>query len=177
MAHQVGHLSPEYRALLHAAHAADPTWGTSAQVHADWISEVARAYKVRSILDYGCGKGVLADHLKVHPNTSLQQYDPGIDGFDVEPHPADMVVCLDVLEHVEPEHVEAVIKDLGALAVSVIVGTIANAEAIAILPDGRNAHLIVEQSEFWLPLLVRHMEIAIWQRHRGFFQFVAEPRK
>jgi hypothetical protein len=85
----------------------------------------------------------------------VQEYDPGIDGKEGMPKPCDLVVCTDVLEHVEPDKLEAVedhlfrICGMGALLV------IATRAANAILPDGRNAHLIVQPPAWWIDRINR----------------------
>jgi hypothetical protein len=109
------------------------------------------------VLDYGCGRGSLAEALKPH---RCQQYDPGIPGRDVLPKPSDVVVCTDVLEHVEPDKLESVLDHLARLTARAAYIVIATRPANAVLPDGRNAHLIVETPEWWLERLEQD---ARWQ--------------
>lgn len=64
-----------------------------------------------------------------------------------------MVVCTDVLEHIEPEYLEAVLDDIQRLSKKAAVVVVATREAMKSLPDGRNTHLIVEPYTWWLPKL------------------------
>lgn len=143
----MGTISESYKALLQRTHAESPGWGTTAYKVVDRIRRVI-APADRRILDYGCGKGSLKAILET-PDLTIVEYDPGIPGKDTPPEgPFDLVVCVDVLEHVEPEFVDAVLDDLFRLSdqVFVIVDTYA---AKKILPDGRNAHLSIAGSMWW----------------------------
>jgi hypothetical protein len=110
------------------------------------ISQVAAV----TVLDYGCGRGELA---KVLSPQRVSEYDPGIAGKDGMPKPCDLVVCTDVLEHIEPDRLGNVLDHLTVLAGKALYLVIATRPAQAVLPDGRNAHLIVRDAAFWLDKL------------------------
>lgn len=141
-------ISPQYKAGNRSVHANQPMWGASAP---RWLAHVlAHAAKTgsRSILDYGSGKGHLALHLRPL-GFDVREYDPGIPGKDGPPEPADMVACLDVLEHVEPEYLDNVLRDIDRLGTKGAFLAIALYPSGTIMPDGRNSHLIVEAPEWW----------------------------
>lgn len=101
------------------------------------------------ILDYGCGKRAL-EHAVKEKYTTL----PGLKwhGYtldDADPKPADLVTCTDVMEHVEPECVEAVLDHIQALAKSVVFFAIDTMPAVKNLPDGRNAHICLKPLQYW----------------------------
>lgn len=100
-----------------------------------------------SVLDYGCGQGrfkqVIAGEYPV------TEYDPAIAGKDARPKRADIVVCADVLEHIEPALIDNVISDLRNLTITTAILIIATGPSAKILADGRNAHLIVENAAWW----------------------------
>jgi hypothetical protein len=60
-----------------------------------------------------------------------------------------MVVCTDVLEHVEPEYLDNVLADIAGLTKQYAYFNISLMEAMKTLPDGRNAHLIVQPWQWW----------------------------
>lgn len=68
-------------------------------------------------LDYGCGKGTFME--RVRPLGLFGQitgYDPAVSQFAARPEgPSDIVTCLDVLDTVEPEYREAVLRDIASL--------------------------------------------------------------
>lgn len=100
-------ITPEYVEQLQKLHQ-DPTYGYGAKKHAAVVLKLSQAMKTYSIMDYGCGKGSLAANLPF----PIWEYDPAIPGKDSVPRPADLVVCLNVLEYVEPEMLDNVLGDL-----------------------------------------------------------------
>ena len=80
-----------------------------------------------------------------HP-LRIQHYDPAIPDWADAPEPCEMVACIDVLEHIEPELIGNVLDDLQRVTRSIGLFTMATMPAVKVLEDGRNAHLIVEPS-------------------------------
>lgn len=145
--YQAGDLvSGRYAAQLQALHARGK-WGADGAKHAADVADFAAQVGTETILDYGCGEQALA---KALAPTRVQGYDPGIPGREALPKPCDLVVCTDVLEHVEPERLDAVLDHIHRLAGKAAFLVIATRRAKAILPDGRNAHLIVQPGDWWL---------------------------
>ena len=85
-------------------------------------------------------------------------YDPAFPEYG-EPRPADLVCCIDVLEHIEPAFVENVLDDLQRVTAGVGVFTVDTGPAMKILPDGRNAHLILKPVAWWLPKFLDRFEL------------------
>ncbi len=100
-------------------------------------------------------------------------YDPAIEGLDDEPEPADLVVCGDVLEHIEPECLDAVLDDLKRCTVKAIFLTVATRPAKKTLSDGRNAHLIQQPAEWWLPKIMQRWELQAFHATVGEFAVFA----
>jgi hypothetical protein len=140
-------VSDAYRFQLQLKHART-RWGTSGQDHAPEILAFARQLGAETALDYGCGVGTLKPRLRPH-RLIVQEYDPGIRVRDRLPGPADLVVCTDVLEHVEPERVGAVWAHLRRLTRKGAYVVVSCRPAQHRLPDGRNAHLTVMEPWFW----------------------------
>lgn len=101
-----------------------------------------------SVVDFGCGKNTLCYSL-TKAGLGATGYDPGIPGLDKMPVAADLVVCTDVLEHIEPEHLDATMQELIKLAKKRLFVAVSTRPAGRILPSGRNAHLIVESGDWW----------------------------
>ena len=143
-------LTPGYRTLLHELHTRDAGFGsggsdTNRERVAVTVKELVELVQAKSILDYGCGKGTLADDLEF----PIWEYDPAIPGKDRDARPADLVICTDVLEHVEPECLPAVLQDLKRVTKKVAYFEIRLTKAKRVLLDGRNAHLLQETPEWW----------------------------
>jgi hypothetical protein len=134
-------------------------WGGSGHKQAEAVATFADELGALAILDYGCGQGFLAKALaERNPPKRVTQYDPGIPGKDGFPKPSHLVVCSDVLEHVEPAKIDAVLAHIHALAGMGAYLVIATRPANKTLPDGQNAHLLVEPPDYWL----RKIEAAGW---------------
>lgn len=149
-------ISEEYRALNQQLHDTNSYYGTSGVRHVETVIKLAESIKTQSILDYGCGKGLLAKGLPF----PIWEYDPAIEGKQELPRPADLVVCTDVLEHIEPDRLRAVLQDLARCTRKVGYFTINTGPAKKFLPDGRNAHLIQKDKEWWAQKLSAYFDIA-----------------
>lgn len=143
-------ISEEYKQQLSQLHQELPDWGITGRRAANVINRIIGDYAPRNILDYGCGKQTLAGAL---PQYRIKGYDPGLPGLDIEPEPHDLVVCTDVLEHVEPECLDAVLDDLQRVTRNVLFVEVCCKRAFQYLPDGRNAHLIVKEGRWWIDKL------------------------
>jgi len=129
-------VSPDYINQLIKLHE-DPKFGKSSRRKKDKILSLG----FEDILDYGCGKA----KLKVR----CRRYDPAVPEYSKLPSPADLVVCTDVLEHVEPEFLDNVLYHIKSLTKKKAYFTISCNPAKKTLPDGRNAHLIVRIPKWW----------------------------
>lgn len=104
------------------------------------------------VLDYGCGRNQsLTRTLKPNRKIEYQGYDPGVPEMSEEPKPSQLVVCIDVLEHIEPDCLDDVLDHLESLTEVCLFATVHTGPAGKVLPDGRNAHLIQRPSDWWLP--------------------------
>lgn len=162
-------ITPDYQRLQAQAHQ-DPNYGIAARSYAGLVSSLCEKHGIEDLLDYGAGKRRLFDGLK-RP-MMLHAYDPAIPEISTRPKPAQMVCCIDVLEHVEPDCLDAVLDDLRALTLKVAFVTVATGPAKRILPDGRNAHLITEPDTWWLPKLQRRWQLEVFQRVANGFATV-----
>lgn len=148
-------ISEEYRALNAASHAQYNSWGRGGVL---WLEKICALLQetpdVQSVLDYGCGKGDLAKALH-RDGYDARGYDPAVPGYDHLPEKADFLVCLDVLEHIEPDCLGNVLAHIRSLAPRCLLA-IATRAAKHVLPDGRNAHLIVENEAWWLERIGYH---------------------
>lgn len=118
------------------------------------------ALETRDVLDYGCAHGGLSRALTF----PIRGYDPGVETFSAEPEPADVVCCFDVMEHVEPEYVDATLAKIAGLAKKAALFSISTKTSKELLPDGRNAHLTVQDYDWWLEKLAAHFEIEKYER-------------
>ncbi|MEO8299173.1 MAG: FkbM family methyltransferase [Burkholderiales bacterium] len=149
-------ITDQYAKLNAQLHADRPDYGTSGQRWAPVAAALADRVGARQILDYGCGKQTLAAALK---GCTVVGYDPAIPGLNSPPHPADVVVCTDVLEHVEPSCVDDVLDDLCRVTQKAALITVATRPAVKTLADGRNAHLTVKPFSWWRESFLSRFDI------------------
>jgi hypothetical protein len=143
-------ISDEYRRLNELLHESDPAYGSGSGLkYAGFVKEAMRRTGSTSVLDYGCGKGSLRKAL----GEFVENYDPAVPEWSGMPPPADLVVCTDVLEHVEPDQMGRVVAHIRSLTLRAAFFVIACREARKTLADGRNAHLTVKPPEWWIDML------------------------
>jgi hypothetical protein len=159
-------ISAEYLAQQKLLHD-NLNYGIASLSFAPIVADFIRQTGVRTVSDYGAGKKNLLVGLKnlgVAP-TSYYPYDPVFEEYGV-PQIADLVCCIDVLEHIEPEKLENVLFDLSKITLNYGFFSIHMGPAAKVLSDGRNAHLIQEPSSWWLPRLTKYFEILHLQSHQ-----------
>lgn len=154
-------ISEQYRQLNKHLHE-QGSYGRKGDKWAGRVRELIEEYRPTTMLDYGCGQGALGRAL----GTPIQEYDPAIEGKDQPPARADLVVCTDVLEHIEPEHLDAVLDDLKRVTGRCLFAVISTRPAKKTLADGRNAHLIVEEWPFWEERLSRRFRVVARSANR-----------
>lgn len=167
-------ISPEYlleQELLHQ----NPQYGVASTVFAPMVASIVRDSRIGSITDYGAGKKRLIEELNRRGTSGIvyHPYDPAFPEYGEAIPGSDLVTCIDVLEHIEPELLENVLLDLKRLHGRLYFITIHVGPAGKTLSDGRNAHLIQKPASWWLPRLCTHFEVAHVQMHalmgKGFW--------
>jgi SAM-dependent methyltransferase len=131
-----------------------------------WIGESLGEYKyqiwdviarknVKTVLDYGCGKAHFHKLLFNNPKTpgaptvQLTPYDPAYFPFAEKPTGKfDLVLCIDVMEHVQEDQINNVLEDIFSFSDNVFL-TITCYKATQTLLNGKNAHYTVKKPEWW----------------------------
>lgn len=131
-------------------------WGISGHRHAKIIHSAIKILGITDILDYGCGRGTLKQALK-KDRLEVHEYDPAVPGKDTLPsHTFDLITCTDVLEHVEPEYIDAVLSHMVSLCGGYAYFVISIKPAQKRLPDGRNAHILLKDEDWWRDKITEH---------------------
>lgn len=154
-------ISDKYKNVLRDLHANDK-WGADGHKSADIVLEFLSRIKAQNILDYGCGRGTLKKELKLRGyNIPVKEYDPGIVKKSSMPERVDLVVCTDVLEHIEPKLLSNVLHHIKFLANKGVYLNISCRPAKTILPNGKNAHLIIQNPEWWIDRIVAAFDLSV----------------
>ena len=172
-------ITEEYRKMQQALHE-NPSYGMASLKFAPLVAHVIEATGAQELLDYGAGKGRLGLTLKTQVKGPLEirHYDPAIPEWAAPAPPCELVACIDVLEHIEPGLLDNVLDDLKRVTLGVGVFTVHTAAAIKMLPDGRNAHLIQESPEWWMPKFRERFDVVRSESMpNGFWVIVQSKRE
>lgn len=160
-------ISDEYKAVVTQIHK-DHDWGAGAiRNFGDEIEKyLKRRGKIRTVLDYGSGQGMMEKHI-LSTVTDREfiwtNYDPGQPGIDKRINQDyDLIISSDVLEHVEPEEIDETIAWMHKWGRSQYHHIAASTTGLW-LPDGRNAHLIIEGLEWWANKFEHPDWITMWK--------------
>ena len=96
-------ITEDYRRMQQELHQ-NPNYGVASLAFAPLVADLIRQANVRSVSDYGAGKKNLLKGLAEAgiQGIAYHPYDPAFPEYGA-PQPADLVCCIDVLEHIEPE--------------------------------------------------------------------------
>jgi hypothetical protein len=164
-------ISDDYRKQQEKLHE-NPNYGTASVQFAPMVTKIINQAQVEELLDIGAGKCRLFESIKPDHRMRLQAYDPAIPELSGDPTPMQMTTCIDVAEHVEPEMLENFLNFVRDKTLEITFITVHTGPAMKVLPDGRNAHLIQEPAEWWLPKLMQRFNIQMFQRMDNGFIFV-----
>lgn len=143
-------------------------YGSTSIKKAPYILPYIQLLTPRTVIDYGCGQSLLADLVSERGGAKVTRYDPGLPAYDRRPGGTfDLLLNIDVLEHVPEEAVDEVIADMAALSHNALV-IIDTRPAATTLSDGRNAHLTLRPPNWWSDRLRRHYPHVqrIWVQRR-----------
>ena len=172
-------ITDDYRQAQKDLHR-DPNYGTASVQYAPLVSKLINQFNVQELLDYGAGKlrllKTIAENKLVDHKFRYIPYEPADDRYSERPRPCEMVACIDVLEHVEPDLIDNVLDELKRLVGEVGFFTVHCGPAKKVLPDGRNAHLIQEGMDWWLPKFMARFDIQTVQKTPGGFWLLVTPQ-
>lgn len=120
------------------------------------LKKIFDEYNIRTILDYGSGRGswqkkIYNDNtisaLEYFSLEKVHQYEPTTSNS--KKIISDCVLCFDVLEHVFISDLKNVITDLYHHSKRLVIIQVACYDAKAVLPNGENAHVTVRNPIWW----------------------------
>ena len=133
----------------------------------------------RSILDYGCGQSVFLDALDLDPSVQRWRYDPAIEQFAQKPNEiADLVINIDVLEHIEEDQLDPILDDIRQAGREAIL-IIDTVPSVRCFDDGRNIHRTIKPASWWREKLLTKFDviepIKTTRRSRAGFKTWSSP--
>lgn len=128
--------------------------GTTVLLYKDVIGNILKYHNAKTIIDMGCGKAkpYFVDKIDEEWNVDATLYDPffeQLNKLDVgKQH--DVVLSIDVIEHIPEEEIDSWLELLFALALKAVVVTFCNRPAKKTLPiSGGNAHILQRDRDWW----------------------------
>jgi hypothetical protein len=175
-------ISESYKLLNQELHERPRGFGGDGDKHHKRVRALIDKYHIIKVLDYGAGQCKLEQAFiqeEKHTGKDFPEwrnYDPAIDELSEKPGKQerfDLVVCTDVLEHVEPCFLENVLAEICDYSAQLAYLAIACQPANKTLPDGRNAHLIQEPPWWWLEKL----SLNEWHIKEAHFEYPKDKGK
>lgn len=173
-------ISDQYKRMQEHLHETT-VYGTASIEKAPTVAKMMNNLGVTKLLDYGCAtrcnlfKTLTNDRLVDHKFQYIP-YDPAVDKYADRPDPAEMVACIDVLEHIEPDLLDNVLNDLERVTECIGFFSVHCGPAGKVLQDGRNAHLIQKPPEWWLPKIWERFELQNFAKTEQGFDVVVMAR-
>jgi hypothetical protein len=148
--------------------------GITSVTNAPYLLPHIRELKPTSAIDYGCGTSRLADVLRHAGVTRVARYDPAIPAFSRRPQGFyDLLLSIDVLDHVAEEQIDSTVADMANLARQAII-VVDTAPREMVREDGSIAPTTAHPAEWWYSRLRQnftHLEpIRVRSRRRAAFR-------
>ena len=149
-------ISDSQRKLNQELHQSRPDFGSRGGAGNEEVINIISRFNelgvINSVLDSGTGKGAFPKNLKkTCPQIKVGAYDPAVEKFSKKPEKKfDLVTSFDVLEHVERNSVYAVLKEIRDLSSKLVFLQIDLQPAVKKLSSGRNAHIMLAPSDWWI---------------------------
>jgi hypothetical protein len=170
-------ISEAYRQEQAALHATG-RYGEAALQFGTVVAALLNLSGAGSLLDYGCGsRRSLLQAIKLSDEVVYEGYDPAVPDYSTQPLPAELVCCIDVLEHIEPELLDNVLDELGRLCDPLGLFTIHTGPAVKLLSDGRNAHLTQQGPHWWSRKLTKRFDLLGIAEYEFGFATVVRSRQ
>ena len=142
------------------------------QIH--HILELIQMTQSTTLLDYGCGKGNQWTNNVLPVTPTL--YDSAVPEHENKPNGQfDGVISTDVMEHIPEEQIPQVFQEISQYATRFVFLAIATDPAIAVLPNGENAHCTLKPLEWWVDTWKEHttnkdlqVHIKTYGQYRGY---------
>jgi len=136
----------EYLEQAKLVHQKDNYWeGRTLLNYIPEINKLIKDNNYETILDYGCGQ---AKHQPQDWNVT--NFDPAVLRYSSKPTGSfDLVICIDVLEHIPQIGLKDVIDDIFSFKAKHHFISVHTGKAIKLLPNGKNAHATIKPREWW----------------------------
>ena len=135
--------------------------GRTTSQYAEIIKKIINKNDYKNLFEYGCGKAFYYENsfnlnnkeissLKDCWDVEIKLYDPCFEKYSKLPNKkSDLTICIDVLEHIPEDDIDWVLNELFELTKCMVFMNIACTPALALLPNGKNAHINIQTPKWW----------------------------
>jgi hypothetical protein len=123
------------------------------------IKDLVLDTEAKTLLDFGCGKGLQYTKYNEHEELGIMPalYDPAVPEYNKLPEGQfDGIYSTDVMEHIPKEQLPEIFETIFGKAEKFVFLAICTKPAIAILPNGENAHCTVEPIGWWRTVIEKY---------------------
>jgi hypothetical protein len=167
-------ISPDYAALNAQLHRENLAFGVGGTKHADTVTKLWKVPSQNQSWITAVAKVIWRRHCHFLSGNTILPFPVS----RILPRPADLVICTDVLEHIEPDKIDFVLDDLKRCVKKLGYFTIHTGPAAKTLPDGRNTHLLQHDEKWWSEKLVKFFTVGkIFQSGPELYVLVAPLKK
>jgi hypothetical protein len=166
-------LTDEYKTIIEKYHKVNKLWGNGPRAYIPALGKFIYENKVVDLLDYGCGK---AKNLQFIFDCVKESYDPGVPEYSNDPKVCEHLICMDVLEHIEPNCIGNVLNHINSKFTKKALLSISLLPARDVLPDGRNAHILIKPAEWWVKTLSEHLTLESILFSKGNLLVLVTPK-
>jgi hypothetical protein len=138
------------------------TWGGAVSSKVPQIYKYIVQEDCKSVLDYGSGNSDFkktVENLYPDHDFKIVEYEPSIPELNIDPEACDMTICVDVLEHVEPDKIDNVLSRIRDKTNKLCFLSICVVESYGQFDDGTNLHILVKPVEWWIEKLKEKFDI------------------
>jgi len=156
------YISKEYKKQLQEYHKTHQRWGGAVRGRQNELHMYMKMTNSSSILDYGAGN---SDYKRTvgwtweDPGYTIHEYEPGKPELAGDPPICDASICIDVMEHVETDKVDNVIKHIYDKTNNWTYQTIALTAASGSFSERQNLHLTIKPADWWLEKLTPYWDL------------------
>ena len=142
--------------------------GKSTLAFAELIKNIIEKNHIKNMLDYGSGKGFFYDNpfsingldiksLRNYWGIDIDLYDPCYEKYSSlnDDKKFDLTICIDVLEHIPTQDIDWVLENIFSKAKKYVFLNVACYSAFALLPNGENAHINVNDQHWWAEKILK----------------------
>ena len=173
-------VSKEYKELLEKKHNGKfKSWGGAVRGMEQDIHKYLVISKAKSILDYGAGASDFRKAIEFtygHETLpyTVHEYEPGIPELAGDPPICDATICIDVLEHIEPDKIDNVLQHINDKTNNWVLFKVCLRAANGAFPTGENLHLTIRKADWWLAKFSKYWySIDISTNNAGHLNYLA----